>query len=84
MEQQYDNTNKGAMWLKTSKSGNKFLSGKLNYKGEEIELVAFKNEKARPDNNLPLYRVQVSEPRENTQDVNAELQRDRNDELSDF
>lgn len=53
---QYDNTNKGALWKKTAKSGLEYISGRLNVEGTDYNISVFNNDKqgneARPDFNI--------------------------------
>jgi uncharacterized protein (DUF736 family) len=53
---QYDNTNKGALWKKTAKSGLEYISGRLNVDGKDYNISVFNNDKqgneARPDFNI--------------------------------
>lgn len=53
---QYDNTNKGALWKKTAKSGLEYISGRLNVDGTDYNISVFNNDKqgneARPDFNI--------------------------------
>lgn len=55
----------GALWLKESKKGTKFMSGKIKIDGVEHDIMVFKNDKGdnpkRPD-----YRIFPSEPREDS------------------
>jgi hypothetical protein len=39
----YDNEKKVSMWLKTSKSGNKFMAGTVQINGISYDIVLFKN-----------------------------------------
>lgn len=52
----YDNTNKGAVWLKTSKNGLKYMSGTVNVNGEEFKIRVMKNDYKKEDKQ-PDYRV---------------------------
>ena len=54
----YDNTNKGAMWLRTSKNGIKYMSGTLNVNGTEYDIAMFKNDKK--SDKAPDYRITVT------------------------
>ena len=48
----------GAFWIKTSKTGNQFLTGKIKSKsGEEISVMVFKNKYKTDGSNQPDYRV---------------------------
>jgi uncharacterized protein (DUF736 family) len=48
----------GAFWIKTSKTGNQFLTGKVKSKsGEEISVMVFKNKYKTEGSNQPDYRV---------------------------
>lgn len=57
----YDNTNKGALWTKTAKSGLVYKSGRLNVEGKEYNISMFDNDKqgndARPDFNIVIEPV---------------------------
>lgn len=48
----------GAFWIKKSKTGNQFLTGKVKSKsGEEISVLVFKNKYKTEGSNQPDYRV---------------------------
>jgi hypothetical protein len=48
----------GAFWIKTSKTGNNFLTGSVKTKsGEEIKVIVFKNKYKTEGSNQPDYRV---------------------------
>jgi uncharacterized protein (DUF736 family) len=48
----------GAFWIKTSKTGNQFLTGKVKSKsGEEISIMVFKNKYKTEGSNQPDYRI---------------------------
>jgi uncharacterized protein (DUF736 family) len=48
----------GAFWIKTSKTGNNFLTGTVKSKtGEEIKVIVFKNKYKTEGSNQPDYRV---------------------------
>jgi hypothetical protein len=48
----------GAFWIKKSKTGNQFLTGKIKSKtGEEISVMVFKNKYKTEGSNQPDYRV---------------------------
>jgi uncharacterized protein (DUF736 family) len=48
----------GAFWIKTSKTGNQFLTGKVKSKsGEEISIMVFKNKYKEEGSKQPDYRV---------------------------
>jgi uncharacterized protein (DUF736 family) len=48
----------GAFWIKTSKTGNQFLTGKIKSKsGEEIAVMVFKNKYKTEGSNQPDYRI---------------------------
>jgi uncharacterized protein (DUF736 family) len=48
----------GAFWIKTSKTGNQFLTGKIKSKsGEEISVMVFKNKYKTEGSNQPDYRI---------------------------
>ena len=52
--------NIGAFWLKTSKAGNKFMSGNIEIKGEKHEIVVFENTH-KTQENQPDYKIYLSE-----------------------
>lgn len=48
----------GAFWIKKSKTGNQFLTGKVKSKsGEEISVIVFKNKYKTDGSNQPDYRI---------------------------
>lgn len=48
----------GAFWIKTSKAGTQFLTGKIKSKsGEEISVMVFKNKYKTEGSNQPDYRI---------------------------
>jgi uncharacterized protein (DUF736 family) len=48
----------GAFWIKTSKNGVQFLTGKVKSKsGEEISVMVFKNKYKTEGSNQPDYRI---------------------------
>jgi uncharacterized protein (DUF736 family) len=51
----------GALWLKESKNGNKYMSGVIEIDGKKHEIVIFKNtykQEKQPD-----YKIFASRPR---------------------
>lgn len=57
------NEKRGALWLKESKSGQKYLNGYITVEGEKILITAFKNDKYEEEGNKPYYNLVVNEPR---------------------
>ena len=53
----------GAFWLKESKSGQKFMTGKVDFNGSTLELVVFKNNYKKEEKH-PDYVIYKSEKRE--------------------
>jgi hypothetical protein len=48
----------GAFWIKSSKTGTQFLTGKIKSKsGEEISVIVFKNKYKTEGSNQPDYRI---------------------------
>ncbi len=48
----------GAFWMKSSKAGTQFLTGKIKSKsGEETSVIVFKNKYKTEGSNQPDYRV---------------------------
>lgn len=53
----------GALWVRTSKQGNKFLSGNLTTQsGEAVKFVIFKNSYKTEGSSQPDYRIYLEEP----------------------
>ena len=59
----------GAFWIKTSKTGTQFLTGKVKSKsGEEISVMVFKNKYKTEGSNQPDYRIYYDNgPQKNVQ-----------------
>lgn len=57
----------GALWLKTSKKGTKFMSGKIDGIGD---VVVFKNTSKEAGDKKPDYKILKSQPRPSAQPVN--------------
>lgn len=68
---QYDNTNKGALWKKTAKSGLEYISGRLNVDGADYNISVFTNDKqgneARPDFNIVVESADAANNYNNNQ-----------------
>ena len=54
----------GRLWLKTSKKGDKFMSGVVEIGGQKVDVLVFKNNRKRPDKRDPDYDIFRAEPRE--------------------
>ena len=52
----------GALWLKTSKDGKKYMSGNIQYPGTELQFAVFKNEEKK-EANQPDYFISWSPER---------------------
>lgn len=52
----------GAIWVKTGKSGNKFLSANITIEGKKYYIVGFKNDYKTEGSSQPDYRLYESEP----------------------
>lgn len=61
----------GALWLRESKAGRKYMSGTVA--GERV--VVFKNTFKKPGESSPDYRVYKSEPREEQSSPERERER---------
>lgn len=57
-----ESKNKGSLWTKTSKSGNKFYNGSITIEGTEYWLTMFNNDK-KGNPKAPDYRL-IAEPKE--------------------
>lgn len=55
---------RGKLWLKTSKKGDKFMSGYVEIAGNRYDVLVFKNNRKRPDKKDADYEIFESEPRE--------------------
>lgn len=60
------NDNIGALWLKTSKDGKKYMSGMVEIAGFKINIVVFKNNNKKEDRH-PDYNILQSKPMEQKQ-----------------
>ena len=79
----YDNTNKGAVWLKTSKNGLKYMSGILDVNGVEHDIAMFKNDKKGNDK-APDYRLVVTSKEEQQTPTEAKAVNEESDPFQDF
>jgi uncharacterized protein (DUF736 family) len=60
----------GAFWIKKSKTGNQFLTGKVKSKsGEEISVIVFKNKYKTEGSNQPDYRIYFDNGPKNNMEV---------------
>ena len=60
----------GAFWMKSSKTGTQFLTGKIKSKsGEETNVIVFKNKYKTEGSNQPDYRVYFDNGPKNNLDV---------------
>lgn len=55
--------NIGGLWLKTSESGNKFMSGSIEINKVKHQFVVFKNKYKKESNNHPDYVIFPSNPK---------------------
>jgi uncharacterized protein (DUF736 family) len=58
------NNEAGALWEKTSDSGNSFLSGSVKVGGKEYKIILSKNIWKKDGDNSPDYRIYNNIPRE--------------------
>lgn len=68
----------GAFWIKTSKTGTQFLTGKIKSKsGEEISVMVFKNKYKTEGSNQPDYRIYYDNntPKPNTGSVAKKVEK---------
>lgn len=54
----YDNNGKGALWLRTAKSGVRYMSGEFEIDGVKYRIAVFKNERKQKENQ-PDYNLSV-------------------------
>lgn len=52
----------GAIWIKESRTGKKFLSAYVTINGEKINIVGFKNDYKEEGSSQPDYRLYESDP----------------------
>lgn len=76
----------GALWKRTSKAGNTYLSGSVKTKdGDAINVLIFSNSNKVDGSNQPDYRVYFDSPRgEGTSQTNTApkpLKADKNEEI---
>ena len=65
----------GAFWIKKSKTGNQFLTGKVKSKsGEEISVMVFKNKYKTEGSNQPDYRVYFDNGPQKTNASNSQAE----------
>ena len=62
MTSQYDNKNKGALWINQNKSEDKHphFTGEIDVEGKVYRIAGWKKE--NPSGNQPVMSLQVSEP----------------------
>jgi uncharacterized protein (DUF736 family) len=60
----------GAFWMKTSKTGTQFLTGRIKSKsGEEINVIVFKNKYKTEGSNQPDYRIYFDNGPKNNMEI---------------
>ena len=64
-----ENKNMGALWLKTSDNGKKYMSGVVEIDGVKHQIVVFKNDHKNADTH-PDYKIYPSKKREPKEDDN--------------
>ncbi len=58
---EFDKTNKGALWMKISEKNNKpYISGYINVEGKDYKIVLFKNDKYKEGDKFPLYNAVIN------------------------
>lgn len=70
----------GAFWLKTAKSGTKYMSGSIEIEGEKHDIVVFKND-YKTEERHPDYKIYLNEKRR--QDAPPILPANTCDDVSD-
>jgi len=71
MAEQYDNTNKGALWVKESKKWLKYLGGGLDVEWTEYRVSVFKNSNKKSAN-APEYNILLTKKEEKKKMENIE------------
>jgi hypothetical protein len=71
----YDNNNKGALWLKTAKTGRKYMGGEIVINNKKHYIKVFKNEN-KNNERQPDYNLIVDQPQQyiNPQAVPTQMQ----------
>lgn len=54
----------GALWVRQSKSGDRFMSGEIKVGGEKVGVVVYKNKFKKAGDSTPEFRIYVSKPSE--------------------
>lgn len=62
---QFDNTNRGAGWIKDGKNG-QYISCKVNVDGKDYNMAIFKNTKRKSEKS-PAYNISVLKSKEQNQ-----------------
>lgn len=57
-------TRLGRLWLKTSRKGDKFMSGYVEIGGRKTDVIVFQNNNRRLEKNDSNFDIFLSEPRE--------------------
>lgn len=65
----------GALWLKTTPKGEKYMSGQIELNGEKIRLAVFKNSKKELEKH-PDYNILLSGQQNQQQSASPEPERE--------
>lgn len=65
----------GALWLKTTPKGERYMSGQIELNGEKIRLAVFKNSKKELEKH-PDYNILLSGQQSQQQSVSPEPERE--------
>jgi uncharacterized protein (DUF736 family) len=61
----------GALWENKTSKGQEYFSGQIEWKGEKIKIVAFKNNYKKEDRH-PDWNIMISKPKEERQEQRRE------------
>jgi len=54
----------GALWLKKSKAGNEYFSGKVMIGGNQAQIILLKNNYYEKEGDKPFYNILLSDKKE--------------------
>jgi hypothetical protein len=85
MNKEYDNNNKGSLWLsdKETIKGDKYYNGDINIEGKVYKITMFKNESNNPK--APVFKLKVNVPNgQVVQEPSREPSREEDQPYIDF
>lgn len=74
----------GAGWIKQSKNNSSYISVSIEWNGEKIKAMIFKNKEKRQENS-PDYRIVVTQDDEKTEETREKIRKTEEDiDVSDI